>query len=66
MPTALYRYNNSTDYVAAVQDYAGRMRADPRAHDGYYDWQVLYVRAGGEFLLPVGYPRVRPEQVRYP
>jgi membrane-bound lytic murein transglycosylase B len=66
MATALYHYNNSTDYVAAVQDYAGRMRADPRAYDGYYNWQVLYARVGVLFILPVGYPRVRPEPVRYP
>jgi len=66
MATALYDYNNSPDYVAAVQAYARRMRSDPRAYDGYYNWQVLYHRTGGEFLLPVGYPRARPERVRYP
>jgi membrane-bound lytic murein transglycosylase B len=66
MAAALYHYNNSTDYVAAVQDYAARMRADPRAYDGYYNWEVLYARVGGVFVLPVGYPRVRPEPVHYP
>lgn len=66
MATALYHYNNSTDYVTAVVDYAGRMRADPRAYDGYYNWQVLYARVGRLFILPVGYPRVRPESVHYP
>lgn len=66
MATALHHYNESTDYVAAVQDYAGLMRADPRAYDGYYNWQVLYAKAGGLFILPVGYPRVRPEPVHYP
>lgn len=66
MGKALYRYNNSTDYAAAVQAYAGRMRADPRAYDGYYNWQVLYAKAGGVFILPVGYPRVRPSRVQYP
>jgi hypothetical protein len=64
--TALYDYNQSPDYVAAVEDYADRMRADPRAYDGYYNWQVLYARVGGLFILPVGYPRVRPTPVRYP
>ncbi len=62
--TALFRYNNSPDYVTAVQDYANRMRADPRAYDGYYNWQVIYERVGGTFILPVGYPTVRPEPVR--
>lgn len=40
------------------------MRADPRAFYGYYWWQVLYKTTKGTFLLPVGYPRVRP--VRLP
>jgi hypothetical protein len=65
MATALYRYNHSSDYVAAVQDYAGLMRKDPQAYDGYYNWQVLYARGRGVFLLPVGYPQVRPEPVHY-
>jgi hypothetical protein len=65
MATALYHYNHSTDYVAAVQDYAGRMRKDPRAYDGYYNWQVLYARRRGVFILPVGYPQVQPEPVHY-
>jgi hypothetical protein len=64
MATALYRYNNSRYYVAAIQDYVGRIRADPRAYDGYYNWQVLFARARGTFLLPVGYPHVRPEPIR--
>jgi hypothetical protein len=59
MATALYHYNDSTDYVAAVQDYAGCMRADPRAYHDYYNWQVLYARVGGLFILPVGYPQSR-------
>jgi hypothetical protein len=66
MATALYHYNNSGEYVAAVQAYANRMRMDPRAYADYYNWQVLYARVGGLFMLPVGYPRVRPESVHYP
>jgi membrane-bound lytic murein transglycosylase B len=61
---ALYHYNNSSGYVAAVRAYAGRMRADPRAYDGYYDWQVLYPLAAATVMLPVGYPKVRPVRVR--
>jgi hypothetical protein len=60
MADALYHYNNSRAYVNAVREYAGRMRADPRAYDGYYYWQVVYARAGGAVVLPVGYPRARP------
>jgi len=65
MRTALYHYNHSTDYVAAVLDYAGLMRKEPRAYNGYYNWQVLYARGRGVFMLPVGYPQVRPEPVDY-
>jgi Transglycosylase SLT domain len=63
MPDALYSYNNSRGYVAAVEDYARRMRADPRAYYGYYYWQVLYAHAGGDVILPVGYPSTRPVRV---
>jgi membrane-bound lytic murein transglycosylase B len=64
MANALYHYNNSFDYVHAVQDYAARMTADARAYYGYYYWQVLYSRAGGTVILPVGYPRARPVSLR--
>jgi hypothetical protein len=60
MAAALYRYNNSRDYVRAVQDYASQMREDVRAYYGYYYWQVLYARVGGTVILPVGYPKARP------
>lgn len=63
---ALYHYNPSRHYVAAVEDYARRMRADRQAFVGYYNWQVIFARRGGLFILPVGYPRVRPEPVHYP
>jgi membrane-bound lytic murein transglycosylase B len=63
MARALYHYNNSPEYVNAVQDYASRMRTDRRAYDGYYYWQVVYARSGGAVILPVGYPHVRPVPV---
>jgi len=61
---ALYYYNPSADYVAAVEDYARRMRADPRAYYGYYYWQVIYAKRGGAVILPVGYPKLRPAPLR--
>jgi membrane-bound lytic murein transglycosylase B len=64
MTDALYHYNNSLGYVHAVQDYAARMIADPRAYYGYYSWRVLYTRVGGTVILPVGYPRVHAVPVR--
>jgi hypothetical protein len=63
MANAFYHYNNSRDYVHAVQDYASRMRADTRAYYGYYYWQVMYTHVGGTVILPVGYPKVRPVAV---
>jgi len=38
---ALYAYNPSRYYVAAVLLYAKRMRADPRTFLEYYAWQVF-------------------------
>jgi hypothetical protein len=61
---ALYHYNPSPDYVTAVTDYASRMRADPRAYDGYYYWQVVFAKTGSLVILPVGFPRVRPVPLR--
>jgi membrane-bound lytic murein transglycosylase B len=58
---ALFHYNPSKSYVAAVESYAREMRRDERAFRGYYYWQVFYRTTKGTFLLPVGYPRVRPE-----
>jgi hypothetical protein len=39
------------------------MRRDRRAFYGYYYWQVLYRTTKGTFLLPAGYPRVRPQRL---
>ncbi len=60
---ALFHYNPSRWYVVAVESYAREMRRDARAFRGYYYWQVLYQTARGTFLLPVGYPRVRPQRL---
>jgi membrane-bound lytic murein transglycosylase B len=58
MAGAVYHYNLSRDYVAAVRAYADRMAADPRAFFGYYYWQVILARVSGLEILPVGFPRV--------
>ncbi|HUH08324.1 MAG TPA: lytic transglycosylase domain-containing protein [Egibacteraceae bacterium] len=56
MPRALWHYNHSDAYVAAVSAYAEQMRADPRVFYGYYHWQVFFATAEGDVLLEVGYP----------
>jgi membrane-bound lytic murein transglycosylase B len=60
---ALFHYNPSRSYVRAVESYAHEMQRDQRAFYGYYNWQVFYRTTRGTFLLPLGYPRVRPERL---
>ncbi|MCJ7438419.1 MAG: lytic transglycosylase domain-containing protein [Acidimicrobiia bacterium] len=52
---ALFSYNNDDRYVAAVKAYASVLLADPKAFDGYYQWQVFYATRDGSFLLPEGF-----------
>ena len=61
MDNATYRYNPSSNYVAAIRSHARHMLDDPRAFYGYYTWRVFYRHVDGEFILPVGYPKARPE-----
>jgi len=63
MNAALFAYNRSDHYVAAVRAYAEQMIADERAYDGYYAWQVRYRTTQGRFLLPEGYPDVPAEPI---
>lgn len=63
MGRALLRYNPSHSYVVAIEAYAREMRRDRRTFAGYYCWQVLYQTTRGTFLLPVGYPRIRPKRL---
>jgi membrane-bound lytic murein transglycosylase B len=60
---ALLHYNPSQAYVAAVEAYAREMRRDRHAFSAFYHWQVLYQTTRGTFLLPTGYPRVRPRRL---
>lgn len=52
---ALFRYNNSDGYVAAIKAYAAVLVTDPRSYDGYYFWQVFYATTEGAYLLPEGW-----------
>lgn len=52
---ALYRYNNSNQYVQAVHDYAAVIAADPAAFSAYHLWDVYYKTTAGDVVLPVGY-----------
>jgi Transglycosylase SLT domain len=55
MDRALFSYNNDDRYVAAVQDYAKVLLADPAAYAGYHEWQVFVATTDGVFLLPEGF-----------
>ncbi len=56
MDRALFAYNPSLHYVRGVTLYAHRIQADPRALDGYYNWQVYFgTLTRGDALLVVGY-----------
>ena len=57
---ALYRYNNSNQYVQAVNDYAAVLAADPAAFAGYHRWDVYYNTTAGDVLLPIGYSATAP------
>ena len=60
MAAALYHYNPSDHYVRAITQYAQTMQRAPYTYRGYWQWRVLYRDVRGVYLLPEGYPRVRP------
>ena len=56
MARALYGYNPSPHYVRAITIYAQQIQAEPRALDGYYNWQVYFgTLTRGDALLTVGF-----------
>ncbi len=52
---AIFRYNNSSHYVSAVNDYAAVLASDPAAFADYYRWDIYYYTTSGDVLLPIGY-----------
>jgi membrane-bound lytic murein transglycosylase B len=52
---ALWHYNHSDDYVAAVKDYAAVMAAEPATFAAYHAWDVYYFTVAGDVVLPIGY-----------
>lgn len=63
MSDALRHYNQSDRYVGAVTEYARTMQRSQLAYRGYWHWRVLYHRVRGTYVLPDGYPAVRPVPV---
>ncbi|MEM8924743.1 MAG: lytic transglycosylase domain-containing protein [Actinomycetota bacterium] len=60
MARAIFGYNNSDAYVAAITAYADVLTENPDAYYGYHGWQVYYSSAAGLLLLPVGYEESEP------
>ncbi|WP_328362679.1 transglycosylase SLT domain-containing protein [Mycobacterium sp. NBC_00419] len=52
---AIFRYNHADQYVAAVNQYAAAMAADPAALGIYHRWNVYYFSTAGDVLLPIGF-----------
>ncbi|MCV7069160.1 DUF1460 domain-containing protein [Mycobacterium rufum] len=60
---ALYRYNNSMQYVRAINDYAAVLAADPAGLRGYHRWGVYVNTTSGDVLLPDDYAAAAPVPV---
>jgi soluble lytic murein transglycosylase-like protein len=60
MAGALWHYNPSSKYVGAVTAYARTMQRSAAAYRGYWSWRVFCQLRRGAYVLPVGYPAVRP------
>jgi hypothetical protein len=55
MHNALWGYNNSDAYVAAVTHYASLFRDDSVAYRAAHAWEIHYSAAVGDLWFPVGY-----------
>ncbi len=60
MERALFGYNNSDYYVAAVSAYAAVLRDDPGALRGYHAWEVYFRAEPGLVRIPAGYEELEP------
>ena len=57
MDRAIFAYNHSAFYVAAVKDYGEAMHTDPTAYNGFYGWQVYYPTLDGPIWMPPGWTK---------
>jgi membrane-bound lytic murein transglycosylase B len=55
MHNALWGYNNSDAYVAAVTHYANLFRDNQQSFLAAHAWEIHYSAAAGDLWLPVGY-----------
>ena len=64
MDRALWGYNNSDRYVAAVNAYAAVLMADEQAYHGYHAWEVYFRSSEGLIRIPAGYDQAEPIPAR--
>ena len=55
LDNALFHYNHSSHYVAAVRTYASLMQEDPRVLQGFHAWEIVYRTTLGDVVLHTGY-----------
>ncbi len=55
MQGAIWGYNNSDNYVTAVQAYAEVLRQDPAAYEAIYNWEIYFFTEAGDVWLPTGF-----------
>jgi hypothetical protein len=60
MAKAVWGYNNSDHYVAAVTAYATVMAEDERAYHGYHGWEIYFRSTEGLIRIPQGYQESEP------
>ena len=54
MPGAIWGYNNSDEYVTAIESYAELLRQDPAAYHAIYNWEIYFFTEAGDVWLPTG------------
>jgi hypothetical protein len=64
MTAAVYQYNPSDSYVAAVTATAHNLRDNADLLAAYYGFQVFYATSAGDVLLPVGFSADQPVPAR--
>lgn len=60
LETAVWHYNHSDRYVAAVLAYSDVLRDEPVTYRGFHAWDVLYLTTAGTVRLEPGYETSEP------
>jgi membrane-bound lytic murein transglycosylase B len=63
LENAVWHYNHSDRYVAAVLAYSDVLRDEPVTYRGFHAWDVLYLTTAGTIRLEPGYETSEPVPV---